>query len=189
MSPEEALQELHDSVVDMSRVARSHPDCVPAAAAQERVIQALSTARKALETPVLRFSGPGTAPSRSYPNDAGFDLFVNEECDIHAGCFRDVHLGIALEFPPGWWGRIVGRSSTFRKLGLLVIEGIIDEGFRGELFVGVRNLNHDGAVRLSPGDRICQLILHRTPPVMEFEGVAELAPSERGTNGFGSTGR
>lgn len=197
----EELQELVDAVREEAKYMVPHPAREPGsglpadpawltagAASQERVIQALSAARKALEPPVLRWKG-GEAhePTKSHTNDAGWDLYVAEHCRIPVGSFRDVDLGIAVEFPPGWWGRIVGRSSTFRKRGLLCLEGIIDEGYRGGLYIGVTNLS-DQVVELHPGERVCQLILQPTPHC-RTERVAELTPSERGENGFGSTGR
>lgn len=184
----EALQELHDAVFGMSRQWQDGPaGLVEQAAAQERVIQALSTARKALQPPALRWKGhEAYEPTKSHTNDAGWDLYVTETCRIPVGSSRDIHLGISVQFPEGWWGRIVGRSSTFRKRGLMCLEGTIDEGYRGELFVYVTNMG-DEVVTLREGERIAQLLLQRTPHV-RLERVAELDPSERGENGFGSTG-
>lgn len=82
---------------------------------------------------------------------------------------------------------ITGRSSALRNLGLHVMQGIIDNGYRGELFTTLFNLG-DGEVILSPGDRVSQLILFPmiTPPVEHSDA---LSPSDRGVAGFGSTGR
>lgn len=188
MTVDEALQEIIDAVLGMSHVNDSY--AWDKAGAQERLIQAVQDGKKALEPIPLRVTGEVRCmPTRSHHNDAGLDLYVNEQLSLAAGQFADVQLGIAIEFPPGWWGRIVGRSSTFRQLGCLVIEGIIDEGYRGDLYVGVRNLNFDRTVILNRGDRIAQLLLHRTPPEVDVVQVEELSMSARGANGFGSTGR
>lgn len=129
-------------------------------------------------------------PSLAYPNDAGFDLTFCGEDDIviPPGGAADVPSSVAMEFPPGVWGFLVGRSSSFRNRGLLVNPAIIDPGFRGELFAIVRNISGEHQ-RISPGQRIAQIVpLPALAPGMEVMQVPELSPSERGANGFGSSG-
>jgi dUTP pyrophosphatase len=127
-------------------------------------------------------------PTRAYPGDAGFDLAAVDNVEIAGFDHLDIHLGVAIQWPKGMWGFLTGRSSTFRSLGLLVHPAVIDGGFRGELFALVRNMTPD-PVRVEAGQRIAQIIPF---PVladgMEMWEVDELSPSERGTNGFGSTG-
>lgn len=129
---------------------------------------------------------PAWSPSRSYSGDAGYDLTASELVIIDPGEFRDVPTNIRIGLPPGIWGRITGRSSTLRNRSLLVNEGIIDNGFRGELRVGVFNLGRDAEV-VSPGERLAQLIL---ADVVAADWVWSdgLPPSERSERGFGSTG-
>jgi dUTP pyrophosphatase len=139
---------------------------------------------------VVRWTGdPGCAPVTGYPGDAGLDLVVAKDTTIGFDQFVDVDLGISVEMPPGTWGMLTGRSSTMRKRGLLVTQGIIDNGYRGPLYAGVRNLS-EGRVELKRGERIAQLILlplpADSPPPLER--VPALSESHRGTNGFGSTG-
>jgi len=82
---------------------------------------------------------------------------------------------------------VVGRSSTFRNLGLLVNTGVIDGGYRGQLAAVVRNIG--GAdVWVNDGDRIAQLI-PMSRLVTSALMVDELGPGDRGERGFGSTGR
>jgi dUTP pyrophosphatase len=73
-------------------------------------------------------------PRNAYGNDAGYDLFALNDTMVPEGGGVDVRTGIAVAIPDGYYGRIVARSSTMRKRGLMVLEGIIDAGFRGELF-------------------------------------------------------
>lgn len=88
--------------------------------------------------------------------------------------------------PSGIFGRITGRSSSIRR-GLLVHEGIIDPGFRGELFAAVTNLN-DEPVRLTHHERIAQLVF--APAIRPLlSETLELPPADRGEKGFGSSGR
>lgn len=132
---------------------------------------------------------PEFEPTRTYADDAGYDLVVSEDTGIPAGEFRDVPCGISVELPERTWAMITGRSSTLRKRGLLVSTGIIDTGYRGPLFAGVQNLDELEAHWVSKGDRIAQLLLFSNTtmryPMLRVEA---LSPSKRGTNGFGSTG-
>lgn len=96
--------------------------------------------------------------------------------------------GIRLEIPEGYWASIEARSST-SKQSLIVPKGVIDEGYRGELFAQILNVGKH-KVDIHDGDRLIQIILHKRH-IKDFtiEEVDELSPSERGESGFGSTGR
>jgi dUTP pyrophosphatase len=130
----------------------------------------------------------GQLPARHYADDAGVDLYVSEDTKIEPGTFVDVPTGIAVEIPPVCWGMIKSRSSTLRQKGLLVHDGVIDPGWRGYLFAGVWNLTGE-KVEVKAGERIAQLILFTNVTAMyEPAEVLALGESERGGNGFGSTG-
>lgn len=125
-------------------------------------------------------------PSQSYHGDVGSDLYVCEDILIPHHSFVDVPIGIAIALPIGYWARITGRSSTIRKWGIQVQEGIIDNGYRGPLFVGVQNLGRE--VEVPRGSRLAQLIVKKIERVTWIE-EAELPKSVRGDRGFGSSGR
>ena len=96
--------------------------------------------------------------------------------------------GIRLEIPEGYWASIEARSST-SKQSLIVPKGVIDEGYRGELFAQILNVGRH-QVDIHDGDRLIQIILHkRNIKDFTIEEVDELSQSERGESGFGSTGR
>lgn len=137
-------------------------------------------------TKVLRLHDDATLPQYGYPGDAGMDLAVVGDHTLNPGESRDLPTGIAIEAPPGHWGRITGRSSTLRKRGLFVNEGVIDEGYRGELLVYVTN-RQSTAVQIESGERLAQLILARVEQY-PAQWSESLSPSSRGTSGFGSTG-
>jgi dUTP pyrophosphatase len=131
--------------------------------------------------------GRGRVPYNKYRGDAGYDLFISRPALIAPRSFADVHTDVAIEMPRGLWGRITGRSSTLRKRGLLVNEGVIDGEYRGELFIGVFNLQDD-AVQVEEGDRIGQIIF-QSQEIVTWEERKTLTISDRGTEGFGSTGK
>lgn len=128
------------------------------------------------------------SPTRQYSGDAGFDLFVSEDTEIPVGQFRDVPCDVAVEFPPGVWGLIVGRSSTLRKHNLLVMPGVIDNGYRGPLYSGVYNMNGE-QFQAKKGMRLAQMIpFPLTAAGLLPISVPMLSSSDRGGAGFGSTG-
>jgi dUTP pyrophosphatase len=128
-------------------------------------------------------------PTKAYGDDAGFDLYVSEATIIPAGQFCDVPSGVAAQIPARCWGLITGRSSTLRKRGLLVYQGVIDPGYRGELFTGIQNVGA-ASQAVEVGERLAQLLLFHNASldVQTPTWVTELDPHERGSNGFGSSG-
>ena len=128
------------------------------------------------------------APYKKHTGDAGWDLFVSRDCTIPAGATMDVHTDIRISMPPFLYGRITGRSSSLRKHGLLINEGIIDNGYTGELFVCIHNMN-DKPFAVKKGMRLAQIIFHYIEDVRWAE-VNEIkpVPGKRGNDGFGSTG-
>lgn len=141
----------------------------------------------------LVFTGPGPLPTRAHSGDAGFDLYVSEERVVPAGEFVDVPCGVSIALPDDLWARITGRSSTLRRRGLLVAEGVIDAGYRGPLYAGVWNLTEE-SVTLPAGDRVAQIVIHPNiapmlRPILIGQQEFEAIPHDgRGTSGFGSTG-
>lgn len=139
---------------------------------------------------LLPGEGNPQVPTKAYLGDAGWDLYVSRDVVVPAYSFVDVHTDIAIAMPEGVWGRITGRSSTLRKYRLLVNEGIIDNGYRGELFIGVFNLaNHDRFIPV--GTRIAQILFHRLVEEwgLQWEPIMVLPPSQRQDKGFGSSGQ
>ena len=99
----------------------------------------------------------GQVAQRAYQADAGIDLYVQASEEravvegrgftgawvIGPGEFVDLPLGVSVRLPEGHWGMLTGRSSTLRQRGLLVNQGIIDNGYTGPLFAGVWNLTQE----------------------------------------------
>lgn len=127
----------------------------------------------------------GNLEEPHYWGDAGYDLTCDEEVTLFPGDFADVDCGVSVALPDGTWGLITGRSSTFRDRRLHVVQGVIDNGYRGPLKVGVVNQGIK-AVRVEAGDQLAQLILM---PLIRAElwQVSSLPGGSRGLNSMGST--
>jgi dUTP pyrophosphatase len=128
-------------------------------------------------------------PERTRPGDAGYDLRCVESFTLEPGERRLVSTGVAIALPAGTAGLVVPRSGLAIEHGISVVNGpgLVDPNYRGELRVILVNL---GAERFegAAGDRIAQLLM--VPFVApDLQLVDELPESERGTNGFGSSGR
>lgn len=132
---------------------------------------------------VLLHTGP--APTKAYHNDAGFDLVVAEDFDVAPHAVGKIPLATTCKSPEGYWGLILGRSSTFAR-GLLVNPGVIDEGYTGPLFAVCHNMTADW-VPVKAGERVVQWIPFETIG-LRLQQVDGLPNTERGSNGFGSSG-
>lgn len=122
---------------------------------------------------------------------AGADLYacLDAAVTIEPGEVFWVPTGIALEVPVGCAGLVYARSSMGAKRGLAPANkvGVIDPDYRGEIRVVL--LNHSRQPQtLEPGERVAQFVI---TPVLQpvYEEVDELTDTNRGTGGFGSTGR
>lgn len=136
--------------------------------------------------PVRRVHPEATLPTRAHPEDAGLDLYALEDVILGPGEGRMARSGVAFALPRGTVGMIADRSSMARK-GIKTAGGIIDAGYRGEVQVVFWNLSRE-EVRIARGDRMAQMLILpiETPAVQE---VQELDETQRGSGGFGSTGR
>ena len=137
-------------------------------------------------------------PEYASEDAACFDLYaatVNGASNIgdivYPGHPVVVGTGLAFEVPPGYMLRIAPRSGLAWKHGVEAFPGVIDPDYRGEVKVLLKcwHLGDDEVpLRINPGDRVAQAYICAVPRV-RFEEVAELAATERGAGGFGSTGQ
>ena len=117
--------------------------------------------------------------------DAGWDLSVSSV--ESKGDYLKVGTGIAVSSEPGWFFEVYARSSLHKKnLMLANGVGIIDNGYRGEIFLMLLKLKPDATVEI--GERVGQLVPKRYTMV-ELKEVEELHDTSRGSGGFGSTGK
>jgi len=164
---------------------------------------------------VKRLVDSAVVPSMAHPGeDAGLDLYTPHEVVVPA--MRDgvagsikVPLGIAVDFPKSsvtlssfvpfvtptpvkeempinFHGEIGSRSGLGMK-GILAFPGVIDNGYKGEIIVKLFNLGPDDIV-LKQGDRVAQMLV-RPWPIYNVVEVDQLEQSQRGSGGFGSSGK
>lgn len=126
-----------------------------------------------------------TIPTRQTEGSAGLDLYSIENVRIRPMEWSKIRTGISLSVPEGHVGLIKPRSGLAVTYGLDVLAGVIDSDYRGELIVILINFG-DLSYNVTTGQRIAQLIV--TPIVTESIVVNWVDDTERGSNGFGSTG-
>lgn len=143
-------------------------------------------------------------PRYAKSGDSGFDLVAAEDTVIEPGETKVIPTGLAFEIPPGFELQVRPRSGISRKTFLRVVLGTVDSGFRGEVGVIVSNTSYPGnsitlgindeheifksvTYVVKKGDRIAQGVIAPVETA-NFVEVDELADSERGNKGFGSTG-
>jgi dUTP diphosphatase len=142
-----------------------------------------------MDLPFKRVRPEGQLPRAEHAGDAGLDLRAAEGVTVKPGERAMVPTGVAVAIPDGHAGLVLPRSGLASKKGLTLANapGLIDPGYRGEVFCAVVNLDRHEPVEISAGDRIAQLVIVSLPdlaPVL----VEELPESVRGAGGFGSTG-
>ncbi len=122
---------------------------------------------------------------------AGADLYALTEEDIviEPGKTVMIHTGLSMEIPVGYVGLIYARSGLASRQGLAPANkvGVVDSDYRGEFMIALHN-HSDETRSVSSGDRIAQLVI--TPYLsVSYEISDELTDTDRGSGGFGSTGK
>lgn len=131
-------------------------------------------------------------PERGSKYAAGYDLSAcipdMERVIIHPGETVKISTGLAFAYPEGYFGAVCARSGLATKCGLAPANkiGILDEDYRGEVFIALHNHSSETQV-VNHGDRIAQLILLPYLNV-DFVESDKLDKTERGEGGFGSSG-
>lgn len=143
------------------------------------------------EVPVLlhRLDPELPLPSYARAGDAGIDVFSRVDVVLAPGERQLIPTGIAIALPPGYAAFMHPRSGLSVRVGLGMVNapGTIDAGYRGEISVNLINHDRENPIELSRGDRIAQLIVQRVCYATLIE-VAGLPGSDRGEQGFGSSG-
>lgn len=119
---------------------------------------------------------------------SGFDLSSSIDSLLKAGEFAVIPTGLIIEVPPGYEAQVRPRSglAASNGIGVLNTPGTIDSDYRGEIKIVLFNFS-DKDFNIRKGDRIAQLVISKIERVKIIE-VENISGSERGTQGFGSTG-
>ena len=127
-------------------------------------------------------------PARATPQAAGYDIRSAIEVVLNPGEIRLISTGLIMELPEGMECQVRPRSGLALKYGITLPNspGTIDPDYRGEVKIIIQNLGSE-QVTLIRGERVAQLVfsLFESPEVSE---VKELSITDRGEDGFGSTG-
>ena len=118
---------------------------------------------------------------------AGLDITAKTYGTVYPNGSLAVPTGLKVEIADGYYGKVSSRSGLSFKHGIEVGAGVIDSDYRGEVMVILRNHGHT-PFDFSEGDRIAQLIIMPYDKV-DIEYVEELSDTDRGENGFGSSGK
>jgi dUTP pyrophosphatase len=127
-------------------------------------------------------------PKKAHPNDEGWDLFAVEDQTIEAKSSAVVKVGLKIAFlDEGYWLKVESRSGLAFNNDIVAFWGILDNGYNGELKIKLFNFSTLPYV-VKSGDRVAQILVKYS--ISDF-GVewGKIVPSQRGSNGIGSTGK
>lgn len=142
-----------------------------------------------LNVKLKRLSPDGTIPTRGSKYSAGFDLYAAHDYLLQPGETALIHTGFAMQLPAGYFGAIFARSGLSTKHGVRPANcvGVVDCDYSGEVMVPLHN-DSDKPYDIGQCERVAQMVLLPYHNV-HFEEVEELNSTERGSGGFGSTGK
>ena len=160
-----------------------------------------------------KLSDTAIMPKKANYNDAGFDLYADEDVVLAYGETKAIATNIALELPDGYMADVRPRSGLTRDTALRVQYGTVDAGYRGgigiicdnvdnlykvktidnklhAIITGDRDaiLTYNTAIEIKRGDKIAQLVIQKIPDI-ELVEADVLNETERSAGGFGSTGK
>jgi dUTP pyrophosphatase len=128
-------------------------------------------------------------PTKADLGSSGYDVYSVEKLTILPDEIKAVDVGFKMELELNWECQIRSRSGMGFKYGITNILGIgtLDSSYRGQVKVGL--INHSKVpYEIAKGDRVGQIVIHQVPQV-KLKLVDSLTDTNRGSNGFGSTGK
>ena len=126
-------------------------------------------------------------PTKAHNTDAGFDLYTPHEVTVKAGGSATVFTGVHMIIPNGWCGLLVSKSGLNTKKDIQTT-GLVDAHYTGQIFVKVQNHGSED-YHFNAGDKVTQIMLLPVPDTVTLNVIENLPCTERGSNGFGSSGR
>lgn len=140
-----------------------------------------------MEVKFKKLKDDAKIPFKKYDNDAGFDLTAIWKNDFDTNKYIEYGTGLAFDIPKGYVGLLFPRSSiTNTDLILKNSVGVVDSGYLGE--IKFRFYNLEGDFTYEVGDRVGQIVFVKIPDVQMIESN-ELSDTNRGTAGYGSSGK
>lgn len=141
---------------------------------------------------VKKLSTTAKLPTKAYPSDAGFDLYIDlgddkSQIELQPQQRITLKTGISIKLPEGYCGIFKDRSGLAVKNGLHILAGVIDCNFLGELAICVLNTDKQKSHILYHGDKLTQMLIVPVP-FIQIKEVNELPITDRGDKGFGSSG-
>lgn len=139
-----------------------------------------------MEIKVKKLKEDAKLPTHGHPGDAGMDFYAIEDVVFPSGKQMKVNTGVAIEIPEGYVGLIWDKSSISFNMGLKVMGGVIDSGYRGEIIMNLLNVS-DKEVIIEKGHKVAQMIIQKFEhcDIKEVDSVSETV---RGEGREGSTG-
>ena len=125
-------------------------------------------------------------PTKAHEADAGFDLYAPRAFTVLCNAATAIDTGVHIEIPKGYVGFLKSKSGLNVKHGITG-EGVIDAGYSGSIVAKLYNNGHE-PMRFEKGQKIIQIVFLPIPDV-ELEQVSSFEETERGDNGFGSSGK
>ena len=134
---------------------------------------------------ICKITTDAIIPTKKREEDAGYDLYSNEQVYLPPNHRTSIKTGISISIPYGYVGLIWPRSGLSVKHGIDVLAGVVDSGYIGEIAVCLYNTGDQ--ILINKGDRIAQILFQRVENI-QFEETDSLSQTNRGSGGFGSSG-
>jgi len=135
---------------------------------------------------IQKIDSDAMIPNYATKGDAGLDFYSVEDIVLKPMERKAIRTGVKIEIPDEYVGLIWDKSGLAAKNGVKTMAGVIDAGYRGEIKVVLINLGQEDFI-VKKNSKIAQMLIQKIKQP-EIEIVSELNESERGENGFGSTG-
>ena len=143
--------------------------------------------KNSMDIQIKKLSEQAKIPTQGSKHAAGYDLYAAEEVLVNTLGRKLVKTNISISIPEGYYGRIAPRSGLAYKNGIVVLAGVIDSDYRGDIGVILYNTDQHFDFEVNAGDRIAQIIFEKCYSV-NWETVENLDVSVRCEKGFGSSG-
>ncbi len=136
---------------------------------------------------VKKFHPDAKLPVKAHPTDAGFDVFSDQAYELQPGTRKTLDLGIAVDIPEGYCLVMLPKSGLSVKNGLGVLANVIDQDYTGMIHAVL--VNHGGdPLTIERGMKVAQVLIVPVPQVEIVEVADILKQTDRGAQGFGSSG-